>query len=36
MTVGVLIVGGLVLASYGFARWRGRKNEKPQIQRLLK
>ena len=33
--VGLLIVSGLGLAAYGFARWRGFKNEKTQVQRLL-
>jgi hypothetical protein len=34
--VGVLIVTGLALASYGFARWRGHKNETKKFQLLLK
>jgi hypothetical protein len=36
MAVGILVVGGLALAGYGFARIRGAKAQKPDIQRLLK
>ncbi len=29
------VFGGLVIVGYGFSRLRAKKNEKPQVQKLL-